>query len=80
MIRRCSWCQKILGEKEPLEDKSYTDGCCDECLPQVLRECAPEVAVEEDEPAVIFKCGCMWGGGSSTREAHFIKLCWQHGG
>lgn len=35
---------------------------------------------EEEIPAVIYKCGCMWGGGSRTKEPHFIKRCWKHGG
>lgn len=26
---RCCVCKKILGEKEPLEDKSYTDTYCE---------------------------------------------------
>jgi len=32
MIIRCAWCKKILGEKPPYEDKSYTDTICEECL------------------------------------------------
>lgn len=31
MIRICSYCARILGEKEPLEDKSETHGICEEC-------------------------------------------------
>lgn len=29
MIRICYRCQKIIGEKEPLDDKSETHGLCD---------------------------------------------------
>jgi len=38
MIRQCCKCKKILGEKEPLEDKSITSGYCDQCLDEVMRE------------------------------------------
>jgi len=31
MIRVCAWCQKYLGEKEPLEDKSITHTICGAC-------------------------------------------------
>ena len=31
MIRWCSWCDKKLGEIEPLEDKRITHGICKEC-------------------------------------------------
>ena len=32
MIRVCSWCGKELGVKPPYDDKSHTDGICDDCL------------------------------------------------
>uniref|UniRef100_A0A6M3JMM8 ClpX-type ZB domain-containing protein n=1 Tax=viral metagenome TaxID=1070528 RepID=A0A6M3JMM8_9ZZZZ len=38
MLRQCSWCGKDMGEKPPLEDKSVTDGICDECLEKVKGE------------------------------------------
>lgn len=31
MIRVCIRCKKVMGEKEPLDDKSLTHGMCDEC-------------------------------------------------
>ena len=31
MVRICMYCHKILGEKEPLDDKSETHGMCDSC-------------------------------------------------
>ena len=31
MIRQCSWCNRILGEKEPLEDKRITHTICEKC-------------------------------------------------
>ena len=31
MKRVCAWCQKSMGETEPLEDKSITHGMCPEC-------------------------------------------------
>jgi len=38
MIRQCSWCKKILGEKEPLEDKRTTHTICDDCYEEVEKE------------------------------------------
>jgi len=32
MIRVCTWCREVIGEKEPLEDKSLTHGICESCL------------------------------------------------
>lgn len=32
MIRICSCCKKVIGQKEPLEDKSETHGICQECF------------------------------------------------
>ena len=31
MIRICSWCKKVMGEKPPLKNKSLTHGICDDC-------------------------------------------------
>lgn len=31
MIRQCAWCLKMLGEVEPLSDKSVTHGICEAC-------------------------------------------------
>ena len=31
MIRQCSWCNRVLGEKEPFEDKSVTHTICEKC-------------------------------------------------
>lgn len=63
---KCMWCE-------------YLGHLCPRCK-QTMLESAPDVADDEEIPAIIYKCGCMWGGGSSTKEAHFIKLCWKHGG
>ncbi len=32
MIRICMDCKTVMGEKEPIEDKRETHGCCPECL------------------------------------------------
>ena len=32
MIRVCAWCNRKLGEKAPLEDKSVTHSICPACL------------------------------------------------
>lgn len=34
MIRVCCYCDKELGVKKPLEDKSVTHGICDDCFEQ----------------------------------------------
>ena len=31
MIIICAWCKKVLGEKEPLENKADTHGICKIC-------------------------------------------------
>ena len=36
MKRLCGWCDKTLGEKEPLEDKSVTHGICEACGVKLL--------------------------------------------
>ena len=38
MIRICCDCKKVLGEKEPLEDKRITHGYCPECLERTRQE------------------------------------------
>ena len=42
MIRVCSWCERFLGDKEPLEDQRVTHSVCELCAQQML-------ASEEDE-------------------------------
>jgi len=32
MIIQCAWCNKYLGEKEPLDDKGVTHGMCPGCF------------------------------------------------
>jgi len=31
MIRKCYYCGEIMGEKEPIDDKSITSGECNLC-------------------------------------------------
>ena len=38
MIRRCSFCGLIMGEKEPLDDDRETSGICDTCLEEQLEK------------------------------------------
>jgi hypothetical protein len=38
MIRICSWCKKVIGEKEPLDDKSITHSICPECIKKEVPE------------------------------------------
>ena len=37
MVRKCAYCKKILGEKEPLKDRRITTGICDSCLERERR-------------------------------------------
>ncbi len=37
MISVCCRCNCVMGEIEPLEDKSETHGLCKDCLPQEIR-------------------------------------------
>ncbi len=34
----CAWCERELGEKEPLEDKDTTHGMCFRCFLRMRRE------------------------------------------
>ena len=38
MIIRCCKCKKLLGEKEPLNNKSFTDTYCDDCRREFEKE------------------------------------------
>ena len=47
MLRVCAWCQKDMGEKPPLDDKSVTHSICDDCLKKLMPE---PVKSEETSP------------------------------
>jgi len=32
----CAWCNKDMGQKEPLSDKSTTHGMCKECFKKIM--------------------------------------------
>lgn len=38
MILMCAWCGEVLGEKEPLDDKSLTHGICKPCADALKAE------------------------------------------
>ena len=38
MILICAWCQKKLGEKEPLENKDHTHGICPACSTELKKK------------------------------------------
>ena len=38
MVVMCSWCKKVLGEKEPFENKNITHGLCDKCFAKQMSE------------------------------------------
>ena len=51
MIRICCRCKIVMGEKEPLDDKSETHGLCDECLLLTMHEI--EVAQEQINESLV---------------------------
>ena len=38
MIIECAWCDRKMGEKEPLSDKRVSHGICKKCSKKVLKE------------------------------------------
>ena len=38
ILVQCAWCQKDMGEKEPLDDLSITHGICPECSAKAMAE------------------------------------------
>lgn len=38
MIVQCAWCQRIMGEKAPLSDKSVSHGMCEKCYQEQMKE------------------------------------------
>ncbi len=38
MMRFCCVCKKVFGEKEPLEDRLFTDGYCNSCFANELEK------------------------------------------
>lgn len=43
MFIQCCYCQKDMGEKEPLEDHSTSHGICDDCFKEELEKLDKEV-------------------------------------
>jgi len=37
MIRRCAWCERLLGQTPPLEDPAVTHSVCPTCSAELLR-------------------------------------------
>src|SRR3990167_2807613 len=46
MIRICSWCKKIMGTIEPINDPTPTHGICPECS----RKLEEEEKLNENQP------------------------------
>lgn len=53
MIVICSWCKKVLREKEPLEDKSLSHTICDEYQSEYFLE--SEVKNERMHRVLVFQ-------------------------
>jgi hypothetical protein len=48
MKRKCGWCGKDMGEKEPLDDPRETHGMCAECLWDNLRGIEKDLEEEKN--------------------------------
>jgi len=46
----CAWCQKDLGEKEPLEDTAITHSICDACQQKQIEEIAKSLGKRKGNP------------------------------
>lgn len=42
MIRQCSWCNRVLGEIEPLEDERITHTICENCQEDLVGSVASQ--------------------------------------
>jgi len=61
MIRRCAWCDSMLGEAAPREIQTITHGICLPCAEAVLASAGAPSA--DTEPLLI---GC--------RDSHTLRL------
>jgi len=59
----CSWCDKDLGEKEPLADTRVSHGICEDCRKKIMRG----MKDERDNSS---------GVGSSVRQG--VSVCLSH--
>jgi len=48
MLVICAYCGKTIGEKEPLEDKKISHGCCKECYLKELEKLEKMNQLEKD--------------------------------
>ena len=52
MIRICCVCKKIVGEKEPLEDKSETHTVCKDCFQKEIEKQEKAIAERRESSSV----------------------------
>lgn len=52
----CSWCKKLIGEKEPIDDPSETHAKCAQCLKKQADESRQKIVTprEDDYPPRTF--------------------------
>jgi hypothetical protein len=48
MIRVCMFCDTVLGEKEPLHDKTPTHGICDHCFKELSVKYENQEALKQE--------------------------------
>ena len=38
VVRKCAWCERVIGEKPPFDDTSITHTICHRCYREVLKD------------------------------------------
>ncbi len=72
MIIKCAWCQKILGEKPPYEDKSETHTVCEECRKKYFPNLPMTISGPQITPAKVQQI--MEAGRSQLSPEEFEEL------
>ena len=74
----CSWCKKLIGEKEPFDDPSTTHAKCPDCLKkQKDQEAQSEKQTQDKSKIVTFKNGTqgiLTVAGKESAELSFFEL------
>ena len=57
----CSWCDKDLGEKEPLADTRVSHGMCEDCRKKIMEGMKKEKRDDKVNSRCIIAVGCVLG-------------------
>jgi len=52
MIKQCAWCNKNMGEVEPLEDKCITHGIYPECYETKIKSQIDEAREKRNDDTI----------------------------